>query len=667
MATYIVDDSGGADFTTIQAALNAAKDGDTILIKPGLYLENGSNGDIYKSGLEIHKSVTLQGVTEAGVPITSASDVQATIISTFSSADNTTIRVTADGVTLAGLAFDANPFTPPGVNNPGGFTKALVSLMEADDATIVNSVFATGKAFYAIEVNGPDIDSYTITGNEIGSPVWLLNDAGDGAGGDEVISGNTFFGTAANGVQSGIYAMGGGVAGYSPISPSLPTTMEGNTFADNLPAPLFVRTNTSTDPAGLLTLETAEAFVATNLSGATDTHAYVIDDATGEPLLMRVGNGSNRDAFVASSVGVLNSYQLEGQPVGATRVFRDAITDNDTLVLKTSGDTAVTLHDENLTVRAAKGSDGLTLTLAEQPFKPGDIWTTAVNDVTLADYAPGAGADVDVIGNGLDNRIVGNSGDNVLSGLGGVDVLIGGGGNDTLYGGAGEDTVIFSGARDDYRVTANPDGSISLVHLNGGADGSDTVSGAEVFRFSDGDRTNRNVVNPIANVSGSNRDDVFVDEAGRDTTYSGGNGNDVASGGDGADTLRGENGDDRLDGGTGNDQLSGGNGRDTLSGGAGADTLSGGNGSDVFVLDGIFGDDVVLDFRRGDVIDAGVLTSDGVVITDFDVNNDGRIDAADDFAGSASVQVINGALVLSFDQGSITLLGVQEIAADAWV
>ena len=95
--------------------------------------------------------------------------------------------------------------------------------------------------------------------------------------------------------------------------------------------------------------------------------------------------------------------------------------------------------------------------------------------------------------------------------------------------------------------------------------------------------------------------------------------------------------------------------------------LSGGNGSDVFVLDGIFGDDVVLDFRRGDVIDAGVLTSDGVVITDFDVNNDGRIDAADDFAGSASVQVINGALVLSFDQGSITLLGVQEIAADAWV
>jgi len=38
--TWYVDDSGGADFTTIQAAVNAATDGDTIIVRDGTYPEN---------------------------------------------------------------------------------------------------------------------------------------------------------------------------------------------------------------------------------------------------------------------------------------------------------------------------------------------------------------------------------------------------------------------------------------------------------------------------------------------------------------------------------------------------------------------------------------------------------------------------------------------------
>jgi hypothetical protein len=38
-AVWIVDDDGGEDFTTIQAAVNAAGDGDLIIVKPGYYYE----------------------------------------------------------------------------------------------------------------------------------------------------------------------------------------------------------------------------------------------------------------------------------------------------------------------------------------------------------------------------------------------------------------------------------------------------------------------------------------------------------------------------------------------------------------------------------------------------------------------------------------------------
>ena len=38
-ATWTVDDSGGADYTTIQAAISAASSGDTINVAAGTYVE----------------------------------------------------------------------------------------------------------------------------------------------------------------------------------------------------------------------------------------------------------------------------------------------------------------------------------------------------------------------------------------------------------------------------------------------------------------------------------------------------------------------------------------------------------------------------------------------------------------------------------------------------
>jgi Ca2+-binding RTX toxin-like protein len=599
----------GEAFTSIQAAIDAAQDGDTILIKPGVYVEDGAfdpdgTRNIYLSGLNINKAVSLIGVDANGQALEPGAAPLATIISNYSSADATTIRVSAAGVSIDGLAFDAFASTP-GVSNPGGFTKSLISVF-ADDFSVTDSTFAAGKSFYSVEINGPTIDSYDISGNVIGAPIWILNGAGDCAGGDETVNNNTFVGTGATGAQSGVYVMGGMVAGYAPISPSLPTFI-GNNFEDGAPVPLFVRSRPGVDPAGLLTKDAIEAFVGANLSGAEDTYAYVLDDATGQPLL--VVAGSNRDQYVAGSAQVLDDYQAGGLSVGSGKQFRNTITDNDTLVLKTVGDTTLAIRDENLKVLAAQGSDGLTLTLTEQPYVPNDTWTTAVNDVTLLDFAAGQGADVDVVGNALDNRIVGNSGDNTLSGAGGTDTLTGGGGDDTLIGGDGADTAVFSGDRDDYRVVKNADGSFTVIDLrDGSADGTDRVSGVETFVFADGTRTDAGLVNAQASLGGTTRDDIFQDVAARDVTYRAGNGNDVARGGDGSDALFGENGDDSLFGGSGEDRLSGGNGRDRLEGGSGDDVLEGGSGKDVFVFAGGFGDDRILDFdAKHDLIDFSAM------------------------------------------------------------
>ncbi len=80
-------------------------------------------------------------------------------------------------------------------------------------------------------------------------------------------------------------------------------------------------------------------------------------------------------------------------------------------------------------------------------------------------------------------------GDEVAFGYAGKDTIEGGAGNDAIDGGKGVDTAIYKDSSSAYTLTANDDGTVSVVHSfpsEGFADeGSDTLTSIEKMQFSD--------------------------------------------------------------------------------------------------------------------------------------------------------------------------------------
>lgn len=92
------------------------------------------------------------------------------------------------------------------------------------------------------------------------------------------------------------------------------------------------------------------------------------------------------------------------------------------------------------------------------------------------------------------NKLDGGYHNDTLVGQGGNDTLWGGAGNDMLNGGAGDDvidghtgvdTAMFSGAKTDYKITKNADGSITIVDTKSGRDGSNVLKNIQLAKFSD--------------------------------------------------------------------------------------------------------------------------------------------------------------------------------------
>ena len=177
-----------------------------------------------------------------------------------------------------------------------------------------------------------------------------------------------------------------------------------------------------------------------------------------------------------------------------------------------------------------------------------DRYESSGDAIVYADSAPG-GARVEV-GSGTDTILGSAFNDSIAAGAQ-RDVVSGGLGNDTVVGQAGDDQIEDSGGDDS---------------LDGGL-GADTIT------------------------AGIGNDHL-----------AGGDGRDTLLGGAGQDSLFGGSENDMLQGGAGDDDLNGGSGADSLIGGAGDDTMHGASGGDIFAFEDGFGQDVILDLRRGDTL-----------------------------------------------------------------
>lgn len=109
-------------------------------------------------------------------------------------------------------------------------------------------------------------------------------------------------------------------------------------------------------------------------------------------------------------------------------------------------------------------------------------------------------------------------------------------------------------------------------------------------------------------------------------------------GGDGNDTIVGNSLTNLIDGGLGDD---------TMNGGLGDDTMTGGDGADIFEFFNDFGDDNIVDFD---------VTSDKLKFLDEDENLIA--------SGSITSESVDGNLVLTLGDSSLTLVGLGETAFD---
>lgn len=129
--THVVDASGGGDFTTIQAAVDAASPGDTIQIRPGTY----------DGGVIVDKSLTIVG--DPG-DATAGSGPDAPVLQNASGMVGFEVRAGATDTTIRGLEFR-------------DYRDAAVSVVVVNGATLSGFTFeqnTVSNAEFEVEFGG---------------------------------------------------------------------------------------------------------------------------------------------------------------------------------------------------------------------------------------------------------------------------------------------------------------------------------------------------------------------------------------------------------------------------------------------------------------------------------------------------------------------------------
>jgi len=200
----------------------------------------------------------------------------------------------------------------------------------------------------------------------------------------------------------------------------------------------------------------------------------VLGDAGNDSLLGGEGNdiiaGGDGDDLVD---GGLDNDSIRGD-AGADTLLGDA------------GDDTLDGGADNDSLNGGAGSDVID-------GGDGDDTVVAGDGSDVVDGGDGndlifGGPGEDAINAGAGNDTVfGGADDDTLLGGDGNDEITGDGGDDVIDGGDGDDTVFFSGNHDEYDVTFNPDGSVTITDTVPGRDGTTTLTNVETASFADAD------------------------------------------------------------------------------------------------------------------------------------------------------------------------------------
>ncbi|MDB5432933.1 MAG: type secretion C-terminal target domain, partial [Caulobacter sp.] len=430
---------GAGGYATLQAAVDAALAGDTIVVAAGDYTGN----------VTINKSLTIEG-TNHGIDGAGARGAESRIIGAIT----VTAGVTLDGVEIVNTSANATDFYG-------------VRVQTGADVTVENSVFfsvgpnATGTD-RGIYLDTSATGHVTITGNlftgdqttDFANANWRSGIWSDGRASQLDITGNTFvhvragmnlddYNDAHSNVSGNIFSSGGtGIAFNTPVVPTI-TGVHDN---------VFDAVNEEFNFQNIHTGINIDLTATHNTGTPGAGHSETVLGSTGDDHI--TGSGG-----VDALYGNAGNDDLDG---GAGADYMEGGAGNDTYHVDNLGD---------VIAETGGGSDTAIISV------DGYTLSAGIDNVVLT------GAAHSVIGNGDNNTITGTADNDTLNGGAGDDSITGGAGADTIEGGAGDDTVHYTGPISAADLTFA--GGVWTV--NGGVDGTDTLTGVE--KVTDGTHT----------------------------------------------------------------------------------------------------------------------------------------------------------------------------------
>ena len=325
---------------------------------------------------------------------------------------------------------------------------------------------------FAINYNA-GADTFTITD---------LN-AGDGDEGTDTVTGVESFDF--NGTTYTHADMVAEAEAQANTAPGSPTLASGGSVPENSAAGTVVATLTATDADG-----DPLTYQITDASGTpvTDSNFEIV----GNEIRVRTGADLNYESATSHDLHVTADDGIESSaPQSITITVGDVAED---LVL--SGGAFVDLGVAEISITGSAGAD-----------------TIMGHASGSSAISGGAGADTITGGAGNDTLSGGASNDS-LSGGAGNDTLTGGAGDDWLDGGAGTDTATWSGDRSDFAISYDSGAdTFTITDLNAGdgTEGTDTVTGVEVFDFNSVTYTHADMVTEAARQANTAPTDMTVD------------------------------------------------------------------------------------------------------------------------------------------------------------